>query len=733
MPARSIFFLFLVTAFSATAFGTHVEITTDRLQVDGKPAPFLFGAEVQYFRARGGSGRNVPAIEVEALWNKLLDRVQEAKMNAVTFYIPWDFHEPAEGVFDFDGTLDRDGDGKPDYPSRNIKKFIELVQARGIKYVMVRPGPYINAEWGPVGFGAIPKWFLEKYPQSLAVTNTAGKAQTASFQDPIYRQKVATWFHELYSHVLKSFIGPGKPIVFLQLDNETNYFWDSVYERDWSPGAVADYHRFLKDQYREIGSLNKAYGTSLADFPLVKGPRSADDKSYAGSAWHYDWFKFHDEAIRDYYRFLRTTWESLGVHEPDVLFTSCDSFNAPDNGLLPRLDYRQENRLSFTTMNIYPKTFGSAQQSTLNNPMKAAHDAQLVASAHRQFYGTAGDWVMSTETMGGWFPPTEVSLASRQHTYGSLIASGVKAMMIYYFHEGWNWNAEEKKDSELSFDAPLDKDMNPRPAFQLLKNLGNALEAGLGEAAVTSYTPSSAVLIAHDSSAQYPIPGGGDALKIASTDSASLFGLLRESGTRPEIAFIDRMTSRELSRYRVIFWDHPGYLSAATKTRFQDFLSQGGTLITIGNTGMSPASKGRLIVLEKNPALGWNEDSYLTLANTQKTKETLQQMKSLLLSAGVPPSLSVDTSDGLPFVHTWLRPTAKGFLIAVENFGLSPRQVFLKAPPPFNQASYRWRRAWSGQTRGVTQFDTEPGALGQTGVPLLLEGDGIELWEVELR
>ena len=58
-------------------------------------------------------------------------------------------------------------------------------------------------------------------------------------------------------------------------------------------------------------------------------------------------------------------------------------------------------------------------------------------------------------------------------------------MMIYYFHEGWNWNGKEGTDSELKFDAPLDKDMNPRPAFGLLKQFGASLEAGLGTSPVT--------------------------------------------------------------------------------------------------------------------------------------------------------------------------------------------------------------------------------------------------------
>ena len=75
------------------------------------------------------------------LWNRALDKVVEAKMNAVSFYIPWDFHEYQEGKFDFTGTVDEDGDGNADYPARDVLTFIRLIKEHGIKHIMVRPGP----------------------------------------------------------------------------------------------------------------------------------------------------------------------------------------------------------------------------------------------------------------------------------------------------------------------------------------------------------------------------------------------------------------------------------------------------------------------------------------------------------------------------------------------------------------------------------------------------------------
>ena len=727
MAKRAAIFLFVGLWGNYAAAG-HVELGRDRLIVDGKVAPYLFGAEVQYFRARGGSGRNVPAAEVEKLWNKMLDRVKEAKMNSVTFYIPWDFHEPQEGVFDFDGTLDQDGDGKPDYPSRNLKLFLKLVEAHGIRYVMIRPGPYINAEWGPEGFGAVPKWFLDKYPEALTVTQTPGKPRTVSFQSPVFREKVDHWFRTLYHQVLQNQIGSGKAIVFLQIDNETNYFWDSIYERDWSETALARYRAFLKGLYHgNISELNSAYGSQVANFEGVQGPRSAGDVSYPQGKWHYDWFQFHDEEIREYYRFLKTEWNGIGIKEPDVIFTSCDSYNAFANGLLPRLDYRNDNQFSLTTMNIYSKTSGSQAVSTLNNPMKAAHDALLMGAAHRQYYGTAGDWLMSTETMGGWFPPTEVSLASRQHTYGSMIATGVKAINIYYFHEGWNWNGKEENDSELHFAAPLDKDMNPTPSFGLLKELGTALESGLGELASATQTRPSQILIAHDSGAQYPGATASRVIEKSSTDSASLFGLLREAGYSAELAFIDRMTTEEVNRHRVIFWDHPGYLTTITQTRFREFLASGGTLVTFGNTGIKPGAGEKLIVLEKNPALGWNEDSYLTLPHIS---QTIAQIQQGMTTAVLAPDVVLATQDGKPYLHVWTRPTSQGTLVAVENFLPTPRTFQLKLSQFSKDKSYRWHRVF-GLSAPALDFEITGEIISKQGTPFSVGKDSIELWSVQ--
>ena len=70
-------------------------------------------------------------------------RAKTAELAAQT-YIPWNFHESAHGVYDFEG-------------QRDVEEFIKLSGRMGL-HVLLRPGPYICAEWD---FGGFPAWLLD--------------------------------------------------------------------------------------------------------------------------------------------------------------------------------------------------------------------------------------------------------------------------------------------------------------------------------------------------------------------------------------------------------------------------------------------------------------------------------------------------------------------------------------------------------------------------------------------
>ncbi len=77
-------------------------------------------------------------------WREYLLKLKNCGFNAVETYCAWNLHEPQEGTFDFSGRLD-------------VVRFVELAEEVGL-YVVLRPGPYICAEWE---FGGFPAWLLK--------------------------------------------------------------------------------------------------------------------------------------------------------------------------------------------------------------------------------------------------------------------------------------------------------------------------------------------------------------------------------------------------------------------------------------------------------------------------------------------------------------------------------------------------------------------------------------------
>ena len=85
------------------------------------------------------------AHKFEAYWSHRIEMCKALGINTICIYIFWNIHEQEEGKFDFAGQND-------------IAAFCKLAQQHGM-YVIVRPGPYVCAEWE---MGGLPWWLLKK-------------------------------------------------------------------------------------------------------------------------------------------------------------------------------------------------------------------------------------------------------------------------------------------------------------------------------------------------------------------------------------------------------------------------------------------------------------------------------------------------------------------------------------------------------------------------------------------
>lgn len=633
--------LFIMWNMPLALSGT-VQIHDNQLFVDGQAQPQLFGAELQYFRLRGGSGRNIPRSTVIALWNQALDRMVEAKMNAISFYIPWDFHEYAEGKFDFNGTVDEDGDGLPDYPSRDLVTFFRLIEEHGIKHIMVRPGPYINAEWGFLGFGAIPLWFHEKYPDSHARNSLGQRTTLYSYNNADFLRLSKVWLQTVYREVLQNYIGPHRPIDFIQIDNETNFMWQSLYSHDYGQKSISQYQHYLQRKYLTILNVNKQHNRTWTDWSEIKAPVRASENL----AEDQDWYRFQDFSMYKYLRNIRKTWTELGVIEPTVLFTLAESYNATENGVLPNYKLRNSRDVGMMTVNLYPKTYETNDHTLMNLPFKADHDVKAADAANDYYLGHPEEWALGPEIQGGWWKGIDVTDASRRQTYLTTIGHGLKALFIYYFNEGNNWQYdwmkkaiapmynrlkespaykllrdEDLPDSfwreldlivaneflvtdtrgvwrnggtqtqTLYFDAPLGPNAEARGPYQLIKEIGEKIVEPFGDFLGNAHEVTDPVCVIKDSEAHAPslIPGINSRI-VQSDWNAGLLGLLMETGINARIHHWNLNPSSDLlnqKKCKLIIYQDTGFSSPELIETLTNVIDQGGAVLTFLHDGLA--------------------------------------------------------------------------------------------------------------------------------------------------
>ncbi|MER6300168.1 beta-galactosidase family protein [Kitasatospora sp. NPDC001539] len=165
---------------------------------------------------RGGVAHRVVAGAVHyfrvhpQLWEDRLRRVRALGVNTVDTYVPWNFHELRPGQVDFTGW-------------RDVGRFVRLAGELGMD-VILRPGPYICAEWE---FGGLPARLL------------AVEGLRLRCADPAYLAEVDGWFDALVPEVLPLLASRGGPVVAVQVENEYgSYGDDAAYLRHLRDGLV---------------------------------------------------------------------------------------------------------------------------------------------------------------------------------------------------------------------------------------------------------------------------------------------------------------------------------------------------------------------------------------------------------------------------------------------------------------------------------------------------------------
>jgi hypothetical protein len=187
-----------------TAFSLHAQNTFEAgdgaFMLNGQPF-IVKAAEVHYPR--------IP----RPYWEHRIQMCKALGMNTVCIYIFWNIHEQKEGVFDFSGNND-------------VAEFCRIAQKNGM-YVIVRPGPYVCAEWE---MGGLPWWLLKKKDIRLRE------------QDPYFMERVKIFEQKVGEQLAPLTIQNGGPIIMVQVENEYGSY-----------GEDKPYVSAIRDIVREAG------------------------------------------------------------------------------------------------------------------------------------------------------------------------------------------------------------------------------------------------------------------------------------------------------------------------------------------------------------------------------------------------------------------------------------------------------------------------------------------------
>jgi len=188
--------------------------------LDGAPYRVLAGA-LHYFRVHPD------------LWADRIHKARLMGLNTIETYVPWNEHSPTRGEFRSEAQLD-------------LARFLDLVQAEGM-HAIVRPGPYICAEWHD---GGLPGWLI------------ADSDVTVRSNDSAYLTAIAEYFDDVYEIVRPRQVQHGGSVILVQIENEYGAY-----------GADKDYLRALT-------ALTRARGI---DVPLTTVDQPTDAMLADGS------------------------------------------------------------------------------------------------------------------------------------------------------------------------------------------------------------------------------------------------------------------------------------------------------------------------------------------------------------------------------------------------------------------------------------------------------------------
>lgn len=154
--------------------------------LDGKPTVLRSG-EIHYARTP------------HEYWRDRLKKAKAMGLNTVCTYVFWNLHEPKKGEWNFSGDAD-------------VAEFCRIAQEEGL-FVILRPGPYVCAEWD---FGGYPAWLLKDRTTKVRTT------------DPKFMPELHRYLLKIGDVLKDRQVTRGGNIIMVQVENEYGSFGNDM-------------------------------------------------------------------------------------------------------------------------------------------------------------------------------------------------------------------------------------------------------------------------------------------------------------------------------------------------------------------------------------------------------------------------------------------------------------------------------------------------------------------------
>jgi beta-galactosidase len=303
-----------------------ITITNNSFKIGSKTI-YLHSGEMHYFRVQPKD------------WADRIAKVKEMGLNAICTYVPWNFHEVEKGKFDFQS------------PEKDLDSFIHLCENKAL-YIIIRPGPWICAEWQN---GGIPQWLLDDHPKVHSLNDkrekskwTNKKAPSISYLSPTYLKYIEIYYKEVGS-IISKHLYPHGGVILLQPDNELTFsFNKGLYEVDYNPIMIEYYYNFLKRKYGDVSSINKLYSQSFLGFSNIVPPTEDSFESAQKMLNEYalngeyirllDWMESKEDMIQEFTSQLCLHFRKMGLSVP--YFVNMAGHESPTNAIKQQKAYK---------------------------------------------------------------------------------------------------------------------------------------------------------------------------------------------------------------------------------------------------------------------------------------------------------------------------------------------------------------------------------------------------------